>query len=65
DGKLLYATCSVFSQENDAVIDTFVARQRAAGTRAVRVALADGAAPQGLPDAVRDGFYYALIHKQA
>ena len=62
DGKLLYATCSVFPQENDAVIDAFVARQRA-GVRAVRVPLADGA--QGLPDAERDGFYYALIHKQA
>jgi 16S rRNA (cytosine967-C5)-methyltransferase len=65
DGKLLYATCSVFPQENDAVIDAFVARQRAAGARAVRVPLPDGGAPQGLPDAERDGFYYALIHKQA
>ncbi|HEX6529861.1 MAG TPA: 16S rRNA (cytosine(967)-C(5))-methyltransferase RsmB, partial [Burkholderiales bacterium] len=31
DGKLLYATCSVFPQENDAVIEAFVARQRAPG----------------------------------
>ena len=61
DGKLLYATCSVFPQENDAVIDAFVAR--AAG--AVRVSLCDRAPAQGLPDAERDGFYYALIHKQA
>ena len=30
DGKLLYATCSVFPQENDAVIDAFVARSRRA-----------------------------------
>jgi hypothetical protein len=30
----------------------------------VRVAPADGAPAQGLPDAERDGFYYALIHKQ-
>ena len=59
-GKLLYATCSVFPQENDAVIETFVAR----AARAVRLPLADGAAAQGLPDAERDGFYYALIHKQ-
>jgi 16S rRNA (cytosine967-C5)-methyltransferase len=65
DGKLLYATCSVFPQENEAVIEAFVARQRAADARAVRVPLPDGAAPQGLPDAERDGFYYALIHKQA
>jgi hypothetical protein len=47
------------------VIDAFVARQRAAGARAVRVPLPDRGAPQGLPDAERDGFYYALIHKQA
>jgi 16S rRNA (cytosine967-C5)-methyltransferase len=61
DGKLLYATCSVFPQENDAVIDAFVAR----APRAVRLPLPDGAAAQGLPDAERDGFYYALIQKQA
>jgi 16S rRNA (cytosine967-C5)-methyltransferase len=60
DGKLLYATCSVFPQENGAVIDAFLART----PRAARVPLADGAAAQGLPDAERDGFYYALIHKQ-
>jgi 16S rRNA (cytosine967-C5)-methyltransferase len=64
DGKLLYATCSVFPQENDAVIEAFIARQRGAGARPVRLALPDGAAAQGLPDTERDGFYYALIHKQ-
>jgi len=61
DGKLLYATCSVFPQENDTVIDAFIARTAGA----VRVPLPDGSAAQGLPDAERDGFYYALIHKQA
>jgi 16S rRNA (cytosine967-C5)-methyltransferase len=65
DGKLLYVTCSVFPQENDAVIDAFVARQRSPGARAVRLPLADGNLAQGLPDGERDGFYYALIHKQA
>ena len=65
DGKLLYATCSVFPQENDAVIEAFIARHRASGAPALRLALPDGAAAQGLPDAERDGFYYALIHKQA
>jgi 16S rRNA (cytosine967-C5)-methyltransferase len=60
-GKLLYATCSVFPQENDAVIDAFVVR---AG-RAMRLPLPDGAAAQGLPGAQHDGFYYALIQKQA
>ena len=65
DGRLLYATCSVFPQENDAVIDAFIARQRSPGARAVRLALPDGGAAQGLPGAERDGFYYALIRKQA
>jgi 16S rRNA (cytosine967-C5)-methyltransferase len=65
DGRLLYATCSVFPQENEAVMDAFVARQRTPGARALRLPLADGAAAQGLPDAERDGFYYALVQKQA
>jgi 16S rRNA (cytosine967-C5)-methyltransferase len=61
DGKLLYVTCSVFPQENDAVIDAFVARMPGA----LRLPLPDGAAAQWLPDAEHDGFYYALIQKQA
>ena len=61
-GKLLYATCSVFPQENDAVVDAFVARSAGA---AVRLPLPDGGAAQGLPDDSRDGFFYALIQKQA
>jgi 16S rRNA (cytosine967-C5)-methyltransferase len=61
DGKLLYATCSVFPQENDEVVEAFVAR----APRARRLALPDGSAAQWLPDAEHDGFYYALIEKQA
>ena len=61
NGKLLYATCSVFPQENDAVIDAFVADTPGA----TRLPLPDGGAAQDLPGAERDGFYYALIHKQA
>jgi len=61
DGKLLYVTCSVFPQENDAVIDAFVTRT----PDALRLPLPDGAAAQWLPDGEHDGFYYALIQKQA
>ena len=61
DGKLLYATCSIFPQENDAVVDPFVAAE----PRAQRLPLADGAPAQWLPDAEHDGFYYALIEKRA
>ncbi|HEY3075434.1 MAG TPA: 16S rRNA (cytosine(967)-C(5))-methyltransferase RsmB [Burkholderiales bacterium] len=61
DGKLLYATCSIFPQENDAVVDAFVQAE----PRAQRLALADGEPAQWLPDAEHDGFYYALIAKRA
>ncbi len=60
-GKLLYVTCSVFPQENEKLVESFVAR--AAG--ALRVPLADGQPAQWLPGPEHDGFYYALIHKQA
>lgn len=58
-GKLLYATCSVFPQENDRVIEAFVARH----SEARRLPLPDGGAPQWLPDTGHDGFFYALIQK--
>jgi 16S rRNA (cytosine967-C5)-methyltransferase len=61
-GKLMYVTCSVFPQENDAVVDAFVARS--AGS-AVRLALPDGGPAQWLPDAEHDGFFYTLIQRQA
>lgn len=61
NGKLLYVTCSVFPEENDAVVDGFLARTP--GAR--RLPLPDGAAAQRLPDEERDGFFYALIAKQA
>ncbi len=59
-GKLLYVTCSVFAQENDAVIDAFA--QQATGAR--RLALPDGAPAQSLPNAEHDGFYCALLQKK-
>jgi len=61
DGKLLYVTCSVFPQENEQLVEAFVGRT----PRARRVPLPDGAPAQWLPAAEHDGFYYALIQKQA
>src|SRR6185503_10755632 len=58
-GKLLYVTCSVFPEENGAVIDAFVARTP--GTR--RASVLGAAAAQLLPDAEHDGFFYALLEK--
>ncbi len=60
-GKLLYVTCSLFPQENEELVEAFVAR--AQGAR--RVPLTDGAPPQWLPGEDHDGFFYALIQKQA
>lgn len=60
-GKLLYVTCSVFPKENEDLVSGFVSRAKDAR----REALADGSAAQWLPGAEHDGFYYALISKQA
>ena len=59
-GKLLYATCSVFRQENEELVAAFVGSE----PMARRLALADGSSAQWLPDAQHDGFFYALIEKQ-
>jgi len=53
-GKLLYATCSVFPEENAAQIDAFLVRQPGA------VRLSE---EQLLPQDDHDGFYYALLLK--
>ncbi len=58
-GKLLYATCSVFPEENDSVPAAFVARRGDAR----RVDLPGLAGGQLLPDDDRDGFFYALLEK--
>jgi 16S rRNA (cytosine967-C5)-methyltransferase len=58
-GKLLYATCSVFAEENGAVVDWFLARH----SDAMCSALSEIAGGQLLPDGEHDGFYYALLEK--
>lgn len=61
DGKLLYATCSVFQQENEEVIAAFLAQRPDA--RRLPIALPNDIAGQLLPDDQHDGFFYALLQK--
>jgi len=61
NGKLLYVTCSVFPQENEALVESFVTRAQ----NARRLPLPDGEPQQWLPGPEHDGFFYALIQKYA
>ena len=54
-GRMLYATCSVFAEENGGQIDAFQYRHPDAGRMNEE---------QLLPDAEHDGFYYALLVKR-
>ena len=66
-GRLLYATCSVLSRENESIIENFLSEQ--AGTEVVRIDAAWGR-PAGhgrqiLPgDDAMDGFFYAALAKR-
>jgi 16S rRNA (cytosine967-C5)-methyltransferase len=65
DGKLLYATCSVFQEENSLQVARFLERHPDA--RRIVPPGADNLlkepAGQILPDADHDGFFYALLQK--
>lgn len=53
-GRLLYVTCSVFPEESQGQIDSFLFRQPTARVRAVE---------RLLPTDDHDGFYHALLQK--
>jgi 16S rRNA (cytosine967-C5)-methyltransferase len=65
-GRLLYATCSVLRQENDAQVAAFLARTPAARLAALdaRFGVDTGHGTQRFPgDDGGDGFFYALIER--
>jgi 16S rRNA (cytosine967-C5)-methyltransferase len=63
-GKFLYATCSVFREENQLQIARFLERHADARLQTLSLdEFPDQHAGQILPDAVHDGFYYALLQK--
>ena len=61
EGKLLYATCSVFKQENEQLVARFLAEHDDA--RRLPIVLPDNSRGQLLPNEQHDGFFYALLHK--
>jgi 16S rRNA (cytosine967-C5)-methyltransferase len=71
DGRLLYATCSVFPEENGAQVDNFLLQHPEAEILPLPgLAEGDEEAPrpfecQILPSADSDGFFYALLKKTA
>ncbi len=63
-GKLLYATCSVFREENQTRIERFIGQHADASTvESSSAGMNAGNTGQILPDTLHDGFYYALLQK--
>ena len=64
-GKLLYATCSVFDEENSRQVEDFLARHADARRLPLSGAISTDGIPEGqlLPDNEHDGFFYALLQK--
>lgn len=61
DGKLLYATCSVFAEENKQQVEKFLHHHSDACLLPLpQTEVIDG---QLLPNSHHDGFFYALVHK--
>lgn len=71
-GKLLYATCSVFPEENAAQVQAFLSAHAQAGHLEPNLLAPENNIPylldhrdgQLLPSARHDGFYYALLQKR-
>ena len=65
DGKLLYATCSVFHEENHLLVGQFLEHHRDAQALTLPGADDHQEQPPGqmLPDEQHDGFFYALLQK--
>jgi 16S rRNA (cytosine967-C5)-methyltransferase len=61
DGKLLYATCSVFTEENELQVKNFLRYHSDA--RLVPISGIEATDGQILPNSHHDGFFYALLHK--
>ena len=62
-GKMLYASCSVFGEENARQVEAFVGRHADARRLPIPGTTTRDAQLQHLPDAEHDGFYYALLQK--
>lgn len=62
-GKLLYATCSIFARENQLSVADFISQHPDAKQQAITAP--DLKQGQLLPNDWHDGFYYALLLKQA
>lgn len=60
-GKLVYATCSLFREENSDQVESFLRRHRDAKREPIN--LPDARQGQLLPDAEHDGFFYARMVK--
>jgi 16S rRNA (cytosine967-C5)-methyltransferase len=71
-GRLVYATCSVLPEENDAIVDAFLPRHGAFAERDVAALLADARVPLDTGSRLRlrpdvhgcDGFFAAVLERK-
>lgn len=63
DGKLLYATCSIFARENQESVGNFLRKN--ADAKQLPIGALDVNRGQILPNEQHDGFFYALLQKKA